>query len=322
MNKCYALEAENRESVSEEDLGLINSFSHTPLSAQEVFCFKVLLCDNEIDRDFERFTTESLKALADMFVGKTAIKNHSMNSDDQSARTYKTEVVTDPVRKNSLGEPYSFLTAYCYMPRLEKNAELIEEIKAGIKKEVSVGCSVSASRCSICGKDRLHEGCVHRKGKSYGGRLCFDSLENPTDAYEWSFVAVPAQKNAGVTKSFKHGEVFGVDSVVKELKEADGEVLLSSERAKALTREIDRLTLLAKQGEEYRGVLSENTVKLFALTLPSLSSDVTRRICSAASTEDLKELEKALGEKRSLQIKPQTAPHSEEKQTSLNEFRF
>ena len=28
-------------------------------------------------------------------------------------------------------------------------------------------------------------------------------LSEPTDAYEWSFVAVPAQKNAGVSKSMR-----------------------------------------------------------------------------------------------------------------------
>ena len=37
---------------------------------------------------------------------------------------------------------------------------------------------------------------------SYGGKLCYFTLKAPTDAYEWSFVAVPAQRKAGVMKSF------------------------------------------------------------------------------------------------------------------------
>ena len=36
----------------------------------------------------------------------------------------------------------------------------------------------------------------------YKGKLCYGLLKEPTDAYEFSFVAVPAQRGAGVTKSF------------------------------------------------------------------------------------------------------------------------
>ena len=45
-------------------------------------------------------------------------------------------------------------------------------------------------------------GCDHEKGGEYGGKLCYHILDEPLDAYEWSFVAVPAQVNAGVTKRF------------------------------------------------------------------------------------------------------------------------
>ena len=39
-------------------------------------------------------------------------------------------------------------------------------------------------------------------GKVYVGNPCYVILDDVTDAYEWSFVAVPAQINAGVTKRF------------------------------------------------------------------------------------------------------------------------
>ena len=45
--------------------------------------------------------------------------------------------------------------------------------------------------------------CGHRRGQTYDGRLCFFNLEEPADAYEWSFVAVPAQRKAGVVKAMK-----------------------------------------------------------------------------------------------------------------------
>ena len=42
--------------VEERDLALINRWSRKALTAEEVYAFAVRLCDNEIDRDGERFT--------------------------------------------------------------------------------------------------------------------------------------------------------------------------------------------------------------------------------------------------------------------------
>jgi hypothetical protein len=39
-------------------------------------------------------------------------------------------------------------------------------------------------------------------GKEYNGKIAHAVLDDITDAYGWSFVAVPAQVNAGVTKKF------------------------------------------------------------------------------------------------------------------------
>ena len=50
------------------------------------------------------------------------------------------------------------------------------------------------SVCSICGSD--YGSCGHRKGESYDGQVCCAILQEPMDAYEFSFVAVPAQKKA------------------------------------------------------------------------------------------------------------------------------
>ena len=43
--------------------------------------------------------------------------------------------------------------------------------------------------------------CHHVKGRTYNGKLCWGELKGAKDAYEWSFVAVPAQRKAGVIKS-------------------------------------------------------------------------------------------------------------------------
>ena len=38
------------------DIELINQYSVKELTPQDVFCFSIVLCDNEVDRDTERFT--------------------------------------------------------------------------------------------------------------------------------------------------------------------------------------------------------------------------------------------------------------------------
>ena len=119
---------------------------------------------------------------------------------EQTARIYRTEVVRE-ARLTGAGEPYCYLKGYAYLLRTEGNRELIAEIEGGIKKEISVGCAVNRSTCSICGS--VAGSCGHRRGQVYDGQLCFFNLEEPADAYEWSFVAVPAQRKAGVVKALR-----------------------------------------------------------------------------------------------------------------------
>ncbi len=184
-----------------------------------------------------------------------------MKSKDQSARIYTAKVVTDSKRKTADGEDYTYIEAKAYMVRTEKNKDLIAEIDAGIKKETSVGCAVRDISCSICGRNIKTEGCEHKKGNIYGGKLCCYLLSEPTDAYEWSFVAVPAQKNAGVIKAFSP----------------------SHEKEK-----------LAEWAREYTDELKSDVVRSAASVIPELQSDAISEICDALSLKSLKDLRNAL----------------------------
>lgn len=194
-----------KQEVTDEDLKLINKHTLSPLSADEVFTFKSVLCDNEVDRQSERFTLKALEDLKKLFIGKTVIKDHSWSANDQVARIYATELVTGG-KTNKSGEPSAQLVAYCYMVKTASNADLIAEIKGGIKKEGSVGFRASSVICSICGTDNAKSYCRHFPGKSYekegGPQSCVFTLAGVSDAYEFSLVAVPAQKAAGVRKSY------------------------------------------------------------------------------------------------------------------------
>ena len=183
----------------EGEMALINRLTRRELMPDEVYAFTLRLCDNDIDRDFERFDDAALEELAPMFVGVSGVFDHQWSARGQTARIYRAEVVDEPGVSTADGRPCRFLKGWAYLMRTEENAPLIAEIDGGIKREVSVGCAVEQVLCSICGKP-LGE-CPHEKGAEYDGQLCCGVLTGATDAYEWSFVAVPAQRKAGVIKS-------------------------------------------------------------------------------------------------------------------------
>ena len=195
--------------VTEDELKQINKYALEPLTAEEVYTFKAVLCDNEVDRQHERFTERALGDLQKLFLGKTVIKDHRHVADNQVARIYATELV-ETGKATKSGEPYMQLVAHCYMVRTASNADLIAEIKGGIKREGSVGFAASSAICSICQTDNVKSYCRHYPGRSYeksgGKEVCTFTLDGCSDAYEFSLVAVPAQKKAGTTKSYT-GEV-------------------------------------------------------------------------------------------------------------------
>lgn len=251
----------------EEALEKINALSRKQLSEEEIYTFSVVLCDNEIDRDFERFTTDALYSLTDMFVGKSGIFDHSLKGSDQTARIYHCYVQVSEDRLNSFGEPYACLKAEAYMPRLSKNADLIAEIETGIKKEVSVGCAVASMRCSICGADTKN-GCEHQKGKRYGGAVCCVELDNPTDAYEWSFVAVPAQPMAGVTKSFSADGGAASADFIRELEKA------------------------AQYGRAFKTSLEDEVVKYYSKLFTNSDCKTFKTVAKGLDVEELLSLKK------------------------------
>lgn len=108
--------------VNEKEMDKINQFTLSPLSPEEVFTFKVVMCDNEIDRVFEAFPRKSLQTLADLYAGKTFIKDHTRVSDNQVARIYDTELIQDNTKFSKTGEPYTQLVAHCYMVLTESRS--------------------------------------------------------------------------------------------------------------------------------------------------------------------------------------------------------
>ena len=234
--------------VSPEELKAINAMSKKKLRPEEVYAFAVRLCDNEIDRDNERFPAATLEELAPLFVGRSGLFDHQWSTRNQAARIYRTEVVRESWMTEA-GEPYCYLKGCAYLLRTEGNRELIAAIEGGIKKEVSVGCAVKRAVCSICGTERGQD-CGHKPGEVYDGARCFFQLEEAVDAYEFSFVAVPAQPRAGVVKGLcPAGEpaqtlrelAAGRDLCIRELDGLEREAALGRKWLSTLREEVVRM---------------------------------------------------------------------------------
>ena len=255
------------QAIPQEDLDRIAALARREMRPEEVYTFAVRLCDNEIDRDLERFPAKTLEELAGLLVGKCGLFDHQWSAAGQTARLYKTEVVREPKRLTRAGDGYCWLEGYAYMVRTAGAETLIAEIEGGIKKEVSVGCAVERRVCSICGGDP--EACGHQKGERYGGQLCFASLEGASDAYEFSFVAVPAQPMAGVVKSA--GQPRNA-----RLERLEEEAALGRKYLDGLRRETVRLALLADR-ELDREAVQSLADKLSLQELEALAKSYARQ---------------------------------------------
>ena len=249
-------------------LEAINAQAKAQLTAEQVYVFSLRLCDDQVDRDLERFDTAALPQLAKLFIGKTGIVDHKWSSDGQVARIFETQVVCE--------NGVSYIKAWAYIRRGGNAEEIIADIEAGIKKEVSVGCAMGRAVCSICGGE--YGTCGHQKGEHYDGALCCAILKEPMDAYEFSFVAVPAQREAGVIKGLGVG-----GRCLKELADEFG--------AQA---EYRALFVQAQLGKQYEKQLQKEVVRLFLSLDMGLEEPLLRSIASKVSPEELQHLKAAL----------------------------
>ena len=252
-------------------LEVINGQAKGKLKAEQVYVFSLRLCDDQVDRDLERFDSAALPALAKLFIGKTGIMDHCWSSDNQVARIFQTQVVRE--------EGVSYIKAWAYIRRGSHTEEIIADIEAGIKKEVSVGCSMGRSVCSICGGD--YGTCGHQKGEYYDGQLCCAILKEPMDAYEFSFVAVPAQREAGVMKGMGRGS-----KSLKALAEEFG-----------VQGEYRELFKQAQLGRQFEKQLQDEVVRLCMVLDLGAAEPVMRGIVEKAGAEDLQQLKAALQER-------------------------
>ena len=135
------------------------------------------------------------------------------------------------------------------------------------------------SICSICGSE--YGSCGHCKGEHYDGQLCCAILKEPIDAYEFSFVAVPAQPNAGVLKGLGRGQCA--------LKDLADEFGVQSEY-RALFKE-------AELGRQYKKLVQDDVVRLCLSLELGVEEPTLRAIVEKVGAEELLKLQKALDDR-------------------------
>lgn len=197
MDMIFKAARLEKAAVGERELALINAQTLRELSADEVFAFRLAACDNQVDREGERFTETTLEQLGKLYIGKPVLRDHNWSAETQTARVYDAHLE----RKGEVKR----LVLSCYMVRTASTADTITAIEGGILRECSVGCAVQHVNCSICGADQRKMLCEHWPGREYDGQLCHFDLDGAADAYEVSLVAVPAQPEAGIVKAKRYG---------------------------------------------------------------------------------------------------------------------
>ena len=220
--------------ISQDQLDKINKLTIAKVSSEEVFVFKMLLVDDSITRNFTNYPESFQRAILKkapklgnwiglpMLMGRR--EDHETIANNQVGRIFDAKLVKTPT--GNIGTIGSV-----YIPINESTNPLIDNIKAGVHREVSIGVSVELPLCSICGDDIRD--CQHEPGKHYNEELCYIIMDGDVEGQEVSFVAVPGNINA---------EIVADDGDYVPLTEAMGNKIIKRRENKTMARSLKKQT--------------------------------------------------------------------------------
>jgi hypothetical protein len=166
------------------------SIKNTPInitnhSSDELYYFDFILCDNEIDQSFERFSVSAICTLAQMYKKRIGTVS-CIGIHNETVRILDTYIQESFGRLTKAGETYICAKARAYIVKTEKNAALICKLNEQKEIMATISCSIKGRICSKCFKERYL--CSHTKGKRYIGELCHTILHNPIDVYGFDII--------------------------------------------------------------------------------------------------------------------------------------
>lgn len=152
---------------------------------KNLYYFNCVLVTDEVDDDNEMFTTQALREMCLMYIGKTGII-------DVYGTTFYPRIFDTKIKQKH-GITKLKASAYVYLNN-ETDVDKLRDFLS-THKECSISCCCTRKACSICGRNQYRESCQHVKGKTYDRKNCVYKLSGVTDVYEWSFVQEPPISN-------------------------------------------------------------------------------------------------------------------------------
>lgn len=151
-------------------------------------------------RNYTWYTREALEGSVPTWTfpyARPVIKHHNEENGDTIGRVVEVSYQEKSQLSNS-----GYLKLIANVPD-EKGKQ---DIQNGLLHTVSIGAIVHEATCSICGHNIAEEGpCEHERGVEYEGKICYWMI-NRMEAKEISYVIVPSDKYAQVTKYWVHNK--------------------------------------------------------------------------------------------------------------------
>lgn len=174
---------------TDAQLEVINGFTRTPKTADEVAVFETWSANNMVDRDFDYFSDDTIKGFAGLPQPFSPVGKSFMVGHDYSSMPVGRIFATDTEEVDGT----LWLKNSVYMPNTEQYKSFLENQDFGIFWAVSVGVTLDASLCDICDNHMYRFGYCeegHVKG------LFYDKNSEETDAWGWPEPVSPETKGA------------------------------------------------------------------------------------------------------------------------------
>lgn len=174
---------------TDEQVELINQYTRSPKTADELAVFPTHACNTLWDRDDDRFVQQTLTDFDSMEapfspLGKSFLIGHNHTSLPVG-RIFDKSV-------ESLGEGESYLRTWQYIPNTDQYKAYLENLDFGIFWAVSVGVMLTGAQCSACNDNWSWNPwfCVNGHEKGYHYDLSVDEEDR------WGY-PVPVEDGAG-----------------------------------------------------------------------------------------------------------------------------
>ncbi len=208
--KAVAVNGRRSAAATPRELELVNRFARRPLAADEVYVGECDLCNDRVDRAFERFTPEVLQDFADTLPGKSLLAAHDRGSLPLGLW------FDAHLRGDERG--VSYLRPSYYIVKTRDNEHHRAQLDGGVYRYASIGFRAKDLVCDICGKSWFGWDCQHYPGQAYdaGGRRVvatahYDRSEaHPAEAVEGSIVYLGCQYDAELKAAMAQKSFGGI----------------------------------------------------------------------------------------------------------------